>query len=213
LTATELKGRRQDREAEAEAETYQQVKKPMIFRRPGFLDESRPLTPAQVGTATHLVMQYIDFARCRSLEGVKAEIARLKQEERITSQAAEAVDAARIWAFFESPLGQRVLTAEQLKREFKFSLLAPAGDFLPGGGEEEVLLQGVIDCYLEEPDGLVAIDFKTDYVPPGGLQAKAEEYGPQVTAYAYALEKITGRRVKEALLYFFGPGETVVVAL
>jgi len=77
--------------------------------------------------------------------------------------------------------------------------------------EEEILLQGVIDCYLDEPDGLVLIDFKTDYVPPGRLEAKAETYQEQMTAYAYALERITGKRVKETLLYFFGASESVAV--
>jgi len=158
-------------------------------------------------------MQYIDFVRCTSLLGVEAEIARLRREGRITEQAARAVDAGRVWAFFESPLGQRVLMAEHLRREFKFSLLIPAEAFFGAGGEEEVLLQGVIDCYLEEPDGLVVIDFKTDYVPPGGALEKAEEYRPQVTAYAYALEKISGKPVKEALLYFLGTGEAVALAL
>jgi len=209
LTATELKGRKQDREAEAEAAAYQQAKKPTIFPRPGFIDANRPLTPAQRGTAMHLVMQHIDFARCGSLQSIETEIARLAREDRITPQAAEAVDATRIWAFFESPLGQRVLTAEHLRREFKFSLLVPAGAFLEARGEEEILLQGVIDCYLEEPNGLVLVDFKTDYIPPGGLGAKAAEYGPQMEAYAYALERITGISVKEVLLYFFSCGEVV----
>jgi len=214
LTATEFKGRRQDQESEAEAAPYKHKKKPPIFRRPGFIEANRPLTGAERGTATHLVMQHIDFASCLSLKGVEAEIARLEREGRITPQAAQAVDPARVWTFFESPLGQRVLVAgKNLRREFKFSLLIPAGDFLGTGGEEEVLLQGVIDCYLEEPQGLTIIDFKTDYVPPGALREKAEEYRPQVAAYAYALERITSKPVKEALLYFFGPGEAVTLSL
>jgi len=213
LTATEIKGRLQDIEAGAEAEPYRQTKRPAIFRRPGFLDVDRPLTPAQRGTAAHLVMQYIDFQRCRDLQGVEAEIARLAREGRITPQAAEAVNAASIWAFFGSPLGRRVLAAEHLRREFKFSLLVPAETLLGMGGGEEILLQGVVDCYLEEPDGLVVIDFKTDYVPPGDLKAKAGAYGPQMAAYAYALKRITGRPVKEALLYFFNAGESVETPL
>jgi len=158
-------------------------------------------------------MQHIDFARCTSLFGVETEIARLRREGRITEQAAEAVDASNIWTFFESPLGQRILTARNLKREFKFSLLVSAGEFLGIGEGEEILLQGVVDCYLEEPDGVILLDFKTDYIPPGGLLAKAEEYQPQMAAYAYALERITGNPVKQALLYFFGPGEYVEVAV
>ncbi|MCL2562471.1 MAG: UvrD-helicase domain-containing protein [Oscillospiraceae bacterium] len=211
LTATELKGRKRDSEVQAEAEGYQQAKRPVLFRRPGFIEAERPLTAAERGTATHLVMQYIDFARCTSLAGVEAEVVRLHREGRITAQAAEAVDAASIWRFFESPLGQRIRDAKNLQREFKFSLLVPAADLFGAGGDEQVLLQGVVDCYLEEPDGLVVVDFKTDYVPPDGLEAKAQAYAPQMEAYAYALERITGKAVKEMSLYFFGPGERVTL--
>jgi len=212
LTATELKGRALDREASEEAVAYGTKKPPAIFRQPDFTLEHRPPTPAERGTATHLVMQYIDFARTDTLAQVEAEIARLAGEGHIPERLAPAIDAGSIFAFFQSPLGQRVCAAPVLRREFKFSLLMPAGDLLEvEEADEQVLLQGVIDCYLEDPDGLVLIDFKTDYVPPGGLAAKAAEYAGQMTAYAYALERITGKRVKETLLYFFGAGEAVGV--
>jgi len=35
---------------------------------------------------------------------------------------------------------------------------------------ETLLLQGVVDCYFEEPDGIVLVDYKTDYVAPGMLR-------------------------------------------
>ena len=212
LTATALKGRNLDREAGEEAEGYQAPKRPLLFRRPGFLELDRPLTSAERGTATHLVMQYIDFRRCTSLAGIQAEIVRLTEEGHITPQFAAAVDAGTIWQFFQSSLGQRVLHATHLRREFKFSLLAPATALLPDAEEEEILLQGVVDCYLKEPDGLTILDFKTDYVPTGELAAKAAEYRGQMQAYAYALERITGVPVKEMVLYFFSAGEGVVVS-
>ena len=211
LTATQVKGRVLDHETCEEAAELSKKPRTPIFRRPQFIQEARTLTGAERGTATHLVMQYINFSRCHDLAGVKAEIARLSRDGYITAEAAAAVDPTAVFAFFASPLGQRVLAAEMLKREFKFSLLVPAGDFLPDGGEEEILLQGVLDCYLEEPEGIVAIDFKTDYIAPGKLQARVERYRPQMEAYIYALQKITGRTVIEGLLYFFGTGDTVRV--
>jgi len=211
LTATELKGRALDREAGEEAEAYQTHPRRTIFRKPDFIEKNRPPTPAERGTATHLVMQYIDFARCLDRASIEGEIDRLAREGRIPEKTAPAVDAEAIETFFQSPLGKRVREAEHLRREFKFSLLVPAADLLNTGGDEQVLLQGVVDCYIEDPDGLTVIDFKTDYVPPGGLGDKAREYDGQVGAYAYALERITGKPVKETVLYFFGVGEGVVV--
>jgi len=212
LTATELKGRALDREASEEAAAYQARPLKTIFSKPAFIEQNRPPSPAERGTATHLVMQYLDFARCTDLLSVEAEIGRLVREGRVPQRLAAAIDAGTIWTFFQSSLGKRVRDAEKLRREFKFSLLVPVADlFDTVDAEEEILLQGVIDCYLDEPDGLVLIDFKTDYVPPGRLEAKAETYQEQMTAYAYALERITGKRVKETLLYFFGASESVAV--
>ena len=49
-------------------------------------------------------------------------------------------------------------------REFKFSLLADASIFAENLYDEKILLQGVVDCALIEPDGITIIDFKTDFV-------------------------------------------------
>jgi len=212
LTATELKGRALDREASEEAESYQAKPMQTIFRKPDFIEQNRPPTPAERGTAIHLVMQYIDFAHCLDLAGVEAEITRLAQEGRVPPRLVPAIDAEAILTFFQSPLGQHVRSTKTLRREFKFSLLVAASGLLESGDmDKQILLQGVIDCYLDEPDGLVLIDFKTDYIPPGGLEAKALEYQGQMKAYSYALERITGKRVKETLLYFFGVGESVAL--
>ena len=103
---------------------------------------------------------------------------------------------------------RRVLAAEGVHREFKFSLLAPAS-LLDPAGTGETLLQGVVDCWLEEPDGLTVIDYKTDRVSRSGQAARAAEYAPQLRAYVWALERITGKRVNAAYLYFFSTGEAI----
>ena len=96
-----------------------------------------------------------------------------------------------------------MLKSEYVRREFKFSLLCPAEQFYPGGGDDTILLQGVIDCFFEEDGKLTVIDFKTDYVTPETLEEKVKYYAPQLAAYANALERITGKGVKERILYFF----------
>ena len=41
------------------------------------------------------------------------------------------------------------------------------------------------------------------------LEERAEHYRPQLEAYSMALSRVTGKRVKEKLLYFFSAGEEV----
>ena len=88
-------------------------------------------------------------------------------------------------------------------REFKFSVLEDGGAYDPALVGEKVLLQGVVDCALLEPDGITIVDFKTDHVTRDTIYARAEQYRPQVEAYADALCRIYGKPVKQTLLYFF----------
>lgn len=201
LTATQLKGRTLDEEA---AEQAPRPNRPVVFGRPRFAAEEMGLTPAQRGTALHLVMQYIDFSRTGSIEAVSEEIDRLVGWEILTPQQGRAADPARIAAFFRSPLGREMMNSGSLEREFKFSILVPARDYYPQAGEEEqVLLQGVVDCWFETKDGITVVDFKTDRVSRGTMAARAAEYAPQLTAYSRALEEVTGRPVTRRILWFF----------
>jgi ATP-dependent helicase/nuclease subunit A len=74
---------------------------------------------------------------------------------------------------------------------------------------DTVLLQGVIDCCFEEEDGLVLLDYKTDYVAPGGTAEIKERYRLQLDYYAAALERITGKKVREKYIYLFWNGELI----
>ena len=73
-----------------------------------------------------------------------------------------------------------------------------------------VRLQGVIDTYFEEEDGIVLLDYKTDYV---GEEVKVEDikerYRIQIQYYSDTLEKVMGLPVKEKYLYLFYTGEIV----
>ncbi len=209
LTATELKGRL---EADGDAQELAPKRRTGVFRMPDFTRKDRPLTGAQRGTATHLVLQYMDFAEASSLESVRAEIERLRQKRLLSDKEAAAVDAGAIVKLFASPLGQRMLNAEHREREFKFSLLCGAGDFFPGAEGEQVLLQGVVDCCIEEDGALTVIDYKTDAVrTEDEIAARAAYYAGQLRAYAAALRRIFGKPVREGVLYFLAAGKAVSV--
>lgn len=209
LTATQLKGRALDEEV---AEAAVRPPRPIRLGRPRFAAEEFGLTPAQKGTALHLVMQYIDFERTERVEQVQAEIARLVERAFLTPQQGEAVDPAKIAAFFASPLGRELMASTSLRREFKFSILVPAADYYPqAGAEEQVLLQGVVDCCFETLEGITVVDFKTDRVDRRSVAARAEEYRPQLAAYSRALEEITGKPVIRRCLWFFALDQAVDV--
>ena len=70
--------------------------------------------------------------------------------------------------------------------------------------EETILIQGIIDVWFEEEDGLVVADYKTDRVDT--KEDLGLRYQVQLDYYAKALEQLTGKRVKEKILYSFALG-------
>ncbi len=211
LTATGLKGRFLDREAAEEAESLKTGAESHVFDRPKFYSEVSELRGAERGVALHLVMQYIDYKKCGSLEGVKAEIERLSALKIITARQAEAAQPEKILEFFRSELGKSLLAADSILREFKFSLLVPAEEYFEGGEGEKILLQGVVDCCFEKEGRLTIIDFKTDFVTEESQYERAEAYRPQLEAYANAMERITGKPVAKTVLYFFRTNQAVEI--
>ena len=79
----------------------------------------------------------------------------------------------------------------------------------PPPAPEELLLQGVVDCCLFEPDGLVIVDYKTDRISAAEAPERAGRYASQLESYAWAMSQIPGRSVKAKLVYFLRPGEAV----
>ena len=206
VTATQLKGRAIDEEIAEGAPTRRRA---VLFEKPLFLRESTGLTAAEKGTAVHAVMQYIDFRTPATPSAVAAEVEKLAQRRLLTAQQAAAVDCAMVARFLASPLAERIRGADKVWREYRFSLLTDSALYDPQAAGEELLLQGVVDCAFEIPDGLVVVDFKTDRVTPQQQSQRAEGYRPQLEAYALALGKVLEKDVSEKLLYFFHTNSTV----
>ena len=205
LTATQLKGRLLD------AEISENVTLPPRLRslsKPKFLAGEETLTGSDRGTAIHLCLQYLDFAAQTEAE-VKAQIADMLTRRLLTREQADAVDAKAITAFLKSGLADRIRRSGRVAREYRFSLLRPVSDYVPDASDDALLLQGVVDCFFEEKDGLVVLDFKTDRITRAETAQRAEHYRAQLEAYALALEKIMGKPVREKVLYFFATNEFV----
>lgn len=178
------------------------------FRTPR-LGDDRPLTPTQRGSAAHTLLQHVDYAKTGSETALREELSRLTEQKFLTPRQAESVDLGCILRLFASPIGRRIMNANRLWREFKFSLLCPAEKLFPGGEGESVLLQGVIDCMIEENGEITIIDYKTDRVRGDETLERAKGYAKQLEAYAYAAQRMTGRPVRECVLYFLYSGEIV----
>ena len=72
---------------------------------------------------------------------------------------------------------------------------------------EKVILQGIIDAFIMEEDGIILVDYKTDRVKDG--EELRNRYQKQIDLYSEALEQILGKKVKRRVLYSFSLGEEV----
>ena len=203
-TATQLKGRDKDSEA---AENTESNRFAPSFRTPAFVQSKS--SGKNYGNIMHTVMQYICYKNCVDYESVKAEVLRLVEKGYISAQEGTIVDAEAIATFFDSDLGRKLRTSDNVLREFKFSILEDANKYDSSLIDEYILLQGVVDCALVESDGITVIDFKTDKVTDKNFDDLTEKYSRQIGVYADALSRIYSLPIKSAQLYYFRLGKFV----
>lgn len=206
-TATQLKGRVKDQEAAED--TMESAKQQHNWRKPTFLHTEH--SGKTYGNVLHTVMQYIRYDACNDQMSVNREIERLVREHCISEEQAAILNVQHIANFFDTDLGIKLRASKQVLREFKFSVLEDAAHYNPEVQQEQILLQGVVDCAIIEDDGITIVDFKSDHVSADTIDMVTEKYRPQLLVYANAMKKIYNLPIKSAQLYFFHMNQFVAI--
>lgn len=182
-------------------------------KKPKFIIEEKGLSKAEKGTAMHFVMQKLDLNKVNLLNEIKEQIKNMFEKGLITKDEEESINIFKIYKFFKSNLGKRLLKAykenKQVFRELPFITEIPVKridkDLIDKiFNNEKLRLQGIIDCFFEEDDGIVLLDYKTDYVENGKEKEILDKYKVQIDLYTETLERVIGKKVKERYLYLFG---------
>ncbi len=183
---------------------------PEFMRQLG--EEPSGHTAALRGSAMHRVLECFDFTK--EFDTLKEQVFQMKEEGLLREELAELVSLPGLLQFFDSSLARRMQQAARagkLYREKPFVMGKPGGEMFPEAPDSQgmVLVQGIIDAFFEEGDALVLVDYKTDAV-------KTEEelirrYQAQMDLYQEALGRVTGKQVKEKLLYSFKLRKTILV--
>ncbi len=231
VSVSELKQEGQVEEEERELMLYQEPQ--VVPYVPRFMQEGKALQGAARGTAYHRALQELDVSRFSHTEQVKKELERLVEEGRLTREMADSIRPWDLFAFGRTSLAKRMSQARKRERlyvEQPFVISLPAARIRPEWESmEPVLIQGIIDawfyeeageegktcqvgeegraCQAGEEEQIVILDYKTDQVKDG--RELLERYGRQLDYYQKALEQITGKRVKEKLIYSFCLGEVI----
>ena len=176
---------------------------------PGTLSQLPYSGGAVRGTAYHRALELLPFEKAVQASEprqVKEILDKLAEQGQLSEEERRLIWPEAIFRLAKSPLGRRLAKAQaegKLHREQQFMIGIPASCLGRENSDELVLIQGVIDAYLEEEDGLVLIDYKTDRIPDGEdwKEFLLGRYQFQVACYRQALEQVTGKKVKEALIY------------
>ena len=165
----------------------------------------------QKGTATHKIFELLPFSKMYTEQDVQIFIEDCLKKEWIPEFWLDLIPVDKVYAFCQSELGQRMAAAEKkekLYRERPFVMGIPVKEIYPDKlkdvqTDERILIQGVIDVYFEEDDGIVLLDYKTDRIPRGkaGENLLIKRYKTQLDYYQTAIEQITGKKVKDRILY------------
>lgn len=179
---------------------------PSLIKSPKFIEGKKPFAKAEIGTIIHFVMQHLDLKRAFTQESIEKQLEEMILRELLTEEEAKVVDINKILNFFKGELGKRILVAPEVLREIPFVLKKKAVDVIEGlqDCDEEVLIQGIIDCYFEEGENIVLIDYKTGEITSSrSLEDVIGRYKIQIDLYKEALEEITQKKVIESYIYLF----------
>ncbi len=166
---------------------------------------------AKRGTAMHRVLECYDFAR--GADSLKDQLRQMEAQGKIEADLLGLVYIPALKKFLGTSLAARMQAAaraNKLHREKPFVMGKPAREALEESSSGEMLLiQGIIDVFFEEEDGIVLLDYKTDSVKDG--KELLALYRAQMELYQEAIERALGKTVKEKALYSFCLGEIVEV--
>ena len=178
---------------------------------PKFLTAKKELSAAEIGTATHLVMQLLPLQENIQQEIVETLIADLVSRQTLTPEIAEKISIEGIMQFLDSGIGRFLIqNVDHLHREEPFAMLMPADQlFSEYQNQDEILIHGIIDGYLEFDDKIFLYDLKTDRYTIEREQLLINRYRGQLNLYKDALEKAKQKPVEAAYLIFLQGNQVI----
>lgn len=209
-SVTEMKRRQELADEYSTQQLIRPFRAPLV-KQPTFLQGSKELTPAEIGTVMHTVMQHLPLTKKWQREEINAFIAQFVREEKLTEKEAEVIQVGAIERFFQHDIAEQMLKAQRVEREVPFTYSLQASEVYQNwesSSEEKVLIQGIADCIIHTGEGIIILDYKTDNIREENVTEEVanelkERYRVQIDLYERALEDILQTNVIASYLYFF----------
>ncbi len=178
----------------------QSTEKKISFDLPDFSTKEK-VTGAEIGSATHELMQRIDLSQQPTLASLTETLKQVQTSPAVRDK----INLSKILAFFDTALGQEIFAnTDHLYREQPFSMLKRDQK-----SQEDFVVRGILDGYLLYEDRIVLFDYKTDrYDQPSQL---IDRYRGQLALYGEALSRAYSIENIEKYLIMLGKDEVQVV--
>lgn len=171
-------------------------------------------SPTERGNAYHRFMDLFDFSSYSKGKNISEILMKLYENRLMDKEEIDFIDVEKIQKLLDSNLGKILMKAyeeNKLHREEQFYMGLSAKELNVGNSEELVLVQGVVDAYIEDGDNIIIIDYKTDKVKD--LKLLEERYYKQLDYYAIAISNSKAKKdIKlTKLIWSFELGEEIKI--
>ena len=171
-------------------------KKPKLFYK-------NNLTNAERGNILHKFMQFADYKQAKL--DLNSECLRLLNQEFLSQEEYENLDRERLSKFFNSELYNIISSADKVYRELRFVYPISTSQlnyFDPQEiNHDNIIVQGIADCVIENQDGIIIIDYKTDKI--NHIEELYQKYSDQILIYQEALSEIFHKKSNKSIIYSF----------
>ncbi len=166
------------------------------------------------GSAVHRLFELFDYDMESYEEAdIKSMLGNIKSNGTMSEEEILLIIPKIFVSFMKTVLGERMQRAHknnQLFRERPFVMGMKARDVDEAYDSDElVVVQGIIDAFFYEGDEVVIVDYKTDNVTY--IEELVGRYKAQLDCYGAAIEKVTGKKVKEKIIYSTKFSDIIVV--
>ncbi|EOH98457.1 helicase-exonuclease AddAB, AddA subunit [Enterococcus haemoperoxidus ATCC BAA-382] len=195
---------------------------PMIIHRmsegelgkPRFIETIRKPSAVEIGTATHYLLQLLDMKNEPTKESIIQLIDELIKTKIIQENVAKQINVEQVLSFYQTSLGQLLLeNPAKVIREQPFSMLLKAEELIkdyPKETQDDLLIHGMIDGYVEQEESCILYDYKTDFVQDientQEIKKIIQRYRGQLNLYRKALAQATSKEVNQVLLVLLSAG-------
>lgn len=193
----------------------------LTLKRPGEAVREKDITGIRLGTLLHAVFRYLDLISAR-MRPVRFEIERqlhaMEEAGMLSSDEKAAVlpFVPAILQFVQSELAEDLAAAMkrgEAQQEMPFTLSLPACEIYKDQNglspDDQVMIQGMIDCWFYDQNGITLIDYKSDAISGSTAfltDLLTARYSEQMRWYKRAIQVVTGRFPDRCLIWHIPRG-------